>query len=105
MNRRHSMVRAGVALALVGALALASAVLARGPELLRLAGSYDLSWWTADGGGGASGGGDYTLGGTAGQPEAAPPLTQGTYTLAGGFWGGARIEYQINLPLALWYNP
>lgn len=105
MNRRHSMVRAGVALALVAALALASAVLARGPELLRQAGSYDLSWWTADGGGGASGSGDYTLSGTAAQPDAAPPLAQGAYTLTGGFWNGARIEYRVNLPLALWSSP
>ena len=35
------------------------------------AGDYDLSWWTGD------------------------------YTLAGGFWGGAVVEYHIYLPLVL----
>ncbi len=102
MNRRFSIRRAGVALALAAALLLASAALARGPELLA---SYDLSWWTADGGGGAHRSGGYTLSGTAGQPDAALPLGQGGYTLAGGFWSGARSEYRINLPLALRSSP
>jgi len=105
MNQYSGIRRAGLALALAAALLLASAVLAHGPELLRRAGSYDLSWWTADGGGGASGGGDYTLSGTAGQPDAAPPLAQGAYALTGGFWSGTRTEYRVNLPLALRNSP
>jgi hypothetical protein len=99
------MRRAAVALALVAALLLASAVLARGPELLAQVGSYDLSWWTADTGGGATGGGEYILSSTAGQHDAAPPVSQGAYTLSAGFWSGTRIEYRVNLPLALWSNP
>jgi len=63
---------------------------------------YDLSWWTVDGGGGtlsdASSG--YTLSGTAGQPDAANWQGQG-YSLAGGFWGGAVVEYLVYLPLVL----
>ena len=64
--------------------------------------SYTLSWWTVDGGGGfvsdeSSG---YTLGGTAGQPDASVWRGDG-YTLAGGFWGGAMIEYRVYLPLVL----
>ncbi len=49
-------------------------------------GGYDLTWNTVDGGGVtfASGGG-YTLGGTAGQPDAAT-WSGGGYTLSGGFW-------------------
>jgi hypothetical protein len=49
-------------------------------------GGYDLTWNTVDNGGVsfASGGG-YTLGGTAGQPDAAV-WSGGGYTLAGGFW-------------------
>src|SRR5512135_2355461 len=63
-------------------------------------GGYDLTWNTVDGGGVtfASGGG-YTLGGTAGQPDAAV-WSGGGYTLAGGFWhasgtppGGASPVY------------
>jgi uncharacterized repeat protein (TIGR01451 family) len=50
--------------------------------------TYELSWWTVDGGGvvGASNG-PFTLSGTAGQPDAGPAQAGGTYTLAGGFWG------------------
>jgi hypothetical protein len=56
---------------------------------------YDLSWQTVDGGGatfnsgvGASAGlsTSYSLGGTAGQPDAGV-LAGGGYTLGGGFWG------------------
>jgi hypothetical protein len=62
---------------------------------------YDVSWWTVDGGGTTnSSGGSYTLGGTAGQPDAGV-LTGGDYTLAGGFWGGAPAEYRVCLPLVL----
>ena len=46
---------------------------------------YDLSWWTVDGGGitpnDSSG---YTLGGTAGQPDAAG-------------WSGGRLVRRINV--------
>jgi hypothetical protein len=50
-------------------------------------GSYELSWWTVDGGGitGASGGG-FTLGGTVGQPDAGGPLAGGLFSVSGGFW-------------------
>ena len=66
-----------------------------------LDGDYDLSWWTVDGGGGTlSTGEGYTLGGTVGQPDAGV-LTGEGYTLAGGFWGGASVEYRIFLPLVL----
>ncbi len=68
-------------------------------------GGYDLGWNTVDNGGVtfASGGG-YTLGGTAGQPDAAL-WSGGGYTLAGGFWhagvgggappGGSRVYLPI----------
>ena len=42
----------------------------------------------------------YSLGGTAGQPDAGV-LTGEDYTLAGGFWGGASVEYRVCLPLVL----
>jgi hypothetical protein len=44
------------------------------------------NWFTVDGGGGTSGGGQFTLSGTAGQPDAGV-MTGGGYTLHGGFWG------------------
>jgi len=67
-------------------LLLASAVLAQS------GGGYDLSWSTVDGGGGMfSSGGVYTLGGTAGQPDAGL-MIGGTYILGGGFWGGGAVS-------------
>jgi hypothetical protein len=62
---------------------------------------YSLDWYTIDGGGatpGGSTGGSFSLGGSIGQPDAGV-LSGGTYTLAGGFWGGAAINYNIYLPL------
>jgi hypothetical protein len=63
--------------------------------------TYDLSWYTIDGGGATfSTGGSYSLGGTIGQPDAGS-LSGGSYQLNGGFWGGASINYNIYLPLVL----
>lgn len=66
------------------------------------AGSYDLAWWTVDGGSGVSGGGDYALSGTAGQPDAGAH-SSGDYALAGGFWSGveAARKYHTYLPVVL----
>jgi len=68
------------------ALALALALLVAGVVLAQTGGGYDLTWWTVDGGGGTVEGGGYTLMSSAGQPDAAPPLSGGGYTLTGGFW-------------------
>jgi hypothetical protein len=67
-------------------------------------GSFSLAWWTVDAGGttGSTGGG-YTLGGSAGQPDAGL-LTGGGYTLGGGFWRGGALappEHPIYLPVVL----
>jgi hypothetical protein len=60
---------------------------------------YDLSWYTIDGGGAFSTGGSYSLSGSIGQPDAGS-LSGGSYTLVGGFWGGAPIaNYNVYLPL------
>jgi hypothetical protein len=49
---------------------------------------FNLTWSTVDAGGYTfSTGGNYSLGGTAGQPDAGV-LTGGRYALGGGFWGG-----------------
>ena len=66
--------------------------------------SLSLAWWSVDGGGQTfSQGGEYTLGGTAGQPDAGL-LSGGGYTLGGGFWrGGAvvEVEHEVYLPLVI----
>jgi len=88
------------ALHLIACLLLLAAV----PVLAQSGAGYDLSWNTVNGGGGSfSTGGIYSLGGTAGQPDAGL-VTGGAYTLAGGFWPGGAVgapEYIIYLPLVL----
>jgi hypothetical protein len=94
--------RAGTSLlALAALLLLACGALGSG-AVAQSGGPYDLTWSTVDGGGYTfSAGGDYTLGGTVGQPD-ADLLTGGDYTLAGGFWSGAGpVEHDIYLPLVL----
>ena len=63
---------------------------------------FDLSWSTVDGGGTHfSTGGDYSMGGTIGQPDAGV-LSGGDYTLSGGFWSGGSMgatQHNIYLPL------
>jgi hypothetical protein len=73
-------------LALVGFAALVPGVC-----LAQSGGPYDLTWSTIDGGG-ATGvtGGIYSLGGTAGQPDAGLS-TGGSYSLEGGFWFGGQL--------------
>jgi hypothetical protein len=86
------------ALLLLGGALLAGVVLAQSPEQ-----TYDLSWWTVDGGGGTSAAaGNYTLDGTAGQPDPGPVLSGEGYNLEGGFWGGGVsgvAMFNIYLPL------
>ena len=53
--------------------------------------TYSLTWWTVDGGGASFGYSGYTLGGTAGQPDAAVPRSGGVYTLRAGFWQEACV--------------
>ena len=85
-------------------LAVCLLLLAAPAVLAQSGGGYDLSWSTVDGGGETfSSGGVYTLGGTAGQPDAGL-LTGGSYTLGGGVWGGgavAMLKYTVYLPLVL----
>lgn len=50
--------------------------------------SYDLSWFTIDGGGNISTGATHSVTGTIGQPDAGM-VSGGNYSLAGGFWGFA----------------
>jgi hypothetical protein len=62
----------------------AFAVLALGaasPSVAQLA----IPWSTLDGGGGRVAAGDFVLDATIAQLDAAPAVSQGGYTLAGGF--------------------
>ena len=84
-------------------LALAALLLLAGGAVVhaQTGGGYDLSWNTVDGGSAMfSTGGSYSLGGAIGQPDAGT-LSGGGYTLVGGFWGGAAIQYKVFLPLVL----
>jgi hypothetical protein len=90
-------------LALAGLLFVSVVAIRYTIALAQTGGPYDLSWSTVDGGGHTfSTGGDYSLGGTIGQPDAGL-LTGGDYTLGGGFWGGGaqRFSQSIYLPVVL----
>jgi len=47
---------------------------------------YAIDWHTIDGGGGTGTNGQYAVSGTIGQPDAGLTMTNGSYTLTGGFW-------------------
>jgi hypothetical protein len=53
---------------------------------LLLAQSYSVPWWKVAGGGGISTGAGYAMSGTIGQHDDGGPLTNGPYSLIGGFW-------------------
>ncbi len=98
---RKQISKRGLCLALI-ALVVCVVVVSRSayPANAQTGGTYDLTWNSIDGGGAMlSAGGSYSLGGTIGQADAGT-LSGGSYTLAGGFWGGAAIN-NIYLPLVL----
>ena len=81
-------------IAAVGALLLGIVALGQG--------TGGVMWHTVDGGGGASQGSTFSVRGTIGQPDAGE-LAGGSYTLAGGFWGGGSGPggHSVYLPLVL----
>ncbi len=93
IHRKVTLVRLPL---LLGLLLLPTAVI-----LAQSGGDYNLEWNTVDGGGYTfSSGGDYSLGGTIGQPDAGA-MSGGDYVLLGGFWGGGTVRYTLYLPLVL----
>lgn len=82
--RRFGVAKAALpAITLTAMIAMASAT---SPARAQSGGPYDLTWSTIDGGGAtAVTGGTYSLGGTAGQPDAGI-MSGGVYSLHGGFW-------------------
>jgi hypothetical protein len=65
----------------------------------RSGGQFNLSWSTIDGGGGVSSGGQFTVTGTAGQPDAGSPLNGGQFSLTGGFWSFLSVVQTPGSPL------
>ena len=47
---------------------------------------YNLDWFKIAGGGGTSTGGVFCVSGTIGQSDAGGPMTNGQYSVTGGFW-------------------
>jgi uncharacterized repeat protein (TIGR01451 family) len=79
------MTKQGLRAAVLGLLGL----LAAKPVLAQ---SYEIPWWTVDGGGVTfATGGPYSLGATAGQHDASGALAGGTFSLVGGFWAGGGV--------------
>ena len=70
------------------------------------AGDLSIPWWSVDGGGSTSSGGQFSLSGTAGQPDAAIS-TSGSFSLTSGFWNKRVVTLrggsssQIFLPFIL----
>ena len=62
---------------------------------------YAINWHTIDGGGGTSTGGVYSVSGTIGQPEAGGPMTNGQYSITGGFWALPQAVQVPGAPLLL----
>jgi hypothetical protein len=92
------------AIAVFAFLLLLASVVGAQAVYAQTGGGYDLTWSTIDGGGMMfSTGGGYSLGGTMGQPDAG--TLGGGYTLAGGFWGGAAVQYKVYLPVVLRQSP
>jgi hypothetical protein len=59
---------------------------------------YSIDWSTIDGGGGTSTGGVYSVSGTIGQPDAGGPLTNGQYSVTGGFWALPTAVQTVGAP-------
>ena len=59
--------------------------------------TYELDWFTIDGGGGISEGGPFSVAGVIGQPEAGSS-SAGEFAVEGGFWGAETMEEPIEAP-------
>ena len=60
--------------------------------------SYTIDWYKVSGGGGTSTGGVYSISGTIGQHNAGGPMTDGSYSLTGGFWALISVVQTAGLP-------
>jgi hypothetical protein len=70
---------------LLGALALASALLGWSTATAQSSASYQFPRQSIDAGAGRSSSASYTMNATFGQPDVGAPLTSASYSLQGGF--------------------
>ncbi|MEI2725485.1 MAG: hypothetical protein V9H26_18775 [Verrucomicrobiota bacterium] len=61
--------------------------------------TYSIDWFKIAGGGGTSTGGVYSVSGTIGQPDAGGPMTNGQYSITGGFWVLPTAVQGTNAPM------
>jgi len=61
--------------------------------------SYSIDWHKISGGGGTSTGGVYSVSGTIGQHDAGGPITNGQYSVTGGFWSLISVVQTPGAPL------
>jgi hypothetical protein len=61
--------------------------------------TYSVDWYKIAGGGGSSTGGVYTISGTIGQPDAGGPMSNGQFSLTGGFWSLISLVQSPGAPL------
>lgn len=61
--------------------------------------SYSIDWYKISGGGGTSSNGQYVVSGTIGQQDAGGPMTNGNYSLTGGFWSLLSVVQTPGSPL------
>lgn len=66
---------------------------------LPVVGQFAIDWSKIAGGGGTSTGGVYSVRGTIGQPDAGGPLTNGQYSVIGGFWALPIAVQTVGAPL------
>ena len=66
--------------------------------ILAQAQQYSITWSTIDGGGGTSTGGVYSVSGTIGQPDAGVTMTNGQYSVTGGFWALPTAVQTVGAP-------
>lgn len=64
--------------------------------------TYSIDWFTLDGGGTSTGGPmigiNYSVSGTIGRPDAGATLTNGQYSVTGGFWALPTPVQTTNAP-------
>jgi len=60
--------------------------------------TYSIDWYKVAGGGGSSIDGLYVVSGTVGQLDASAPISDGSYSITGGFWGIISLVQTPGLP-------
>ena len=60
--------------------------------------SYSVDWYKIAGGGGTSTSGTYQVSGTLGQPDASGAMTNGQYSVTGGFWAMINVVQTPGAP-------